>query len=518
MSTRRPIAIYLRASRLVRPLFAELDRRGTSVRAGRRRRPPSTIRGAGDVAVVARLQPHEPVGLPARPPRHLRYTLCLPRATSSACGVPVVNGERAFRHRDLEGAAARAARSARPAATRAPRVINHGAQAPAAAAGLRFPVVVKANIGGSGAGIVRFDTPERTSRPRRARGAARPRRRQRRPGAGVRPGARRPHHPRRGAGRQVPLRHPTSSSAGGTFNLCPADICQTTGGASSSPAACAVDAPKTGLRVEGYAPPPAAIADGRARSCSARRLDVGGIEYMIDDRDGRLVLLRHQRAVELRRRRPAGDRLRSRSSALVDYLDASGHERRGGRRLTMPVRYRLLDAGLRRLAAQRRRRGHGRRPGTTSRRLARRSEQIGYDLTLVAELNLNDIKGIDGAGARRLVHRRRARRGHRAAGADGRRAADLPPAGAARQAGRQHRPHRRRPAVAQRRLVLVGGRGDEATASTSSSTTTATRRTAEWLDVVDGVWTRDHFTYEGQLLPGRRHRSCEPKPVRGRAR
>ena len=29
------------------------------------------------------------------------------------------------------------------------------------------------------------------------------------------------------------------------------------------------------------------------------------------------------------------------------------------------------------------------------RRLARRSEQIGYDLTLIAELNLNDIKGID---------------------------------------------------------------------------------------------------------------------------
>src|SRR5580700_1654251 len=30
-----------------------------------------------------------------------------------------------------------------------------------------------------------------------------------------------------------------------------------------------------------------------------------------------------------------------------------------------------------------------------TRKLAQRSEQIGYDLTLVAELNLNDIKGID---------------------------------------------------------------------------------------------------------------------------
>ena len=28
-------------------------------------------------------------------------------------------------------------------------------------------------------------------------------------------------------------------------------------------------------------------------------------------------------------------------------------------------------------------------------KLARRSEQIGYSLTLIAELNLNDIKGVD---------------------------------------------------------------------------------------------------------------------------
>ena len=50
----------------------------------------------------------------------------------------------------------------------------------------------------------------------------------------------------------------------------------------------------------------------------------------------------------------------------------------------------------------------------------------------------------------------------------------FPPAGAARQAGRQHRPHQRRPAVAQRRVVLVGGRGEEVRRRTSSGTTTAT--------------------------------------------
>ncbi len=64
-----------------------------------------------------------------------------------------------------------------------------------------------------------------------------------------------------------------------------------------------------------------------------------------------------------------------------------------------------------------------------------------------------------GAVARRLVHGRGAGRRHLDARADGGRAADLSRAGAARQAGRQHRPHQRRPAVAQRRLVVVGGRG-----------------------------------------------------------
>ncbi len=42
----------------------------------------------------------------------------------------------------------------------AARVIHHPDSAPVAAKGLRFPIVVKANIGGSGAGIVRYDRQE----------------------------------------------------------------------------------------------------------------------------------------------------------------------------------------------------------------------------------------------------------------------------------------------------------------------------------------------------------------------
>src|SRR5262249_52926882 len=40
------------------------------------------------------------------------------------------------------------------------RVVNHASQVISAARDLRFPIVVKANIGGSGAGVVRYDSRE----------------------------------------------------------------------------------------------------------------------------------------------------------------------------------------------------------------------------------------------------------------------------------------------------------------------------------------------------------------------
>jgi len=72
----------------------------------------------------------------------------------------------------------------------------------------------------------------------------------------------------------------------GSFNLCPADACQTTGGAELNRNACALDAVKNGMRVEAF-DPPAEIRTAVLAIAARTKLDVGGIEYLIDDRDGR---------------------------------------------------------------------------------------------------------------------------------------------------------------------------------------------------------------------------------------
>src|SRR5213596_2174004 len=87
------------------------------------------------------------------------------------------------------------------------------------------------------------------------------------------------------------------------------------------------------------------------------------------------------------------------------------------------------------------------------RRLARASERAGFDLTLIAELNLNDIKGPDAPALDAWSTA--------AALADGGGTSHVSSSGVAREAGREHRPHLGRPAVAQCGVIVVG-RGSEA--------------------------------------------------------
>ncbi|RDC56536.1 hypothetical protein DU508_13205 [Pedobacter chinensis] len=166
------------------------------------------------------------------------------------------------------------------------RVVNHTSQIEKAAEGLRFPIVIKANIGGSGAGIEKFDSIEEV-RLAIAKN---------RIDFGIDHTALvQEFIPARGGyitrvetlgGKYLyGIRVYTS---GESFNLCPADICQTTTGQDLVRNACALDAPKNGLKVEAFTPSKE-IIDNIEKIVQESGVDVGGIEYIIDDRDGRVL-------------------------------------------------------------------------------------------------------------------------------------------------------------------------------------------------------------------------------------
>lgn len=148
------------------------------------------------------------------------------------------------------------------------RVVHRARDIPAAAAELRFPVLVKADIGGAGAGIERYDTPDELAAAV-AEG---------RTPAGINAVTLvQEYAPRRGgkitrietlAGKF--LYAIDIESSGDTFDLCPAD-------------ACAVDRPPVTMTA---AHPPAELIVAAERIVEAAGIDVGGVEYLIDDRDG----------------------------------------------------------------------------------------------------------------------------------------------------------------------------------------------------------------------------------------
>ncbi|HEV2862163.1 MAG TPA: LLM class flavin-dependent oxidoreductase [Pyrinomonadaceae bacterium] len=145
-------------------------------------------------------------------------------------------------------------------------------------------------------------------------------------------------------------------------------------------------------------------------------------------------------------------------------------------------------------------------------RLARRSEEIGYDLTLVAELNLNDIKGVDApsldawttAAALAAVTRR----------------LELMVA---------VRPTFHNPALLAKQAANIDhiGGGNRLSLNVVSSWWAEEARkygvqfdehddryarTAEWLEVVDRAWREDHFSFEGKYYK-LADTVLQPKPV-----
>jgi FMNH2-dependent dimethyl sulfone monooxygenase len=145
-------------------------------------------------------------------------------------------------------------------------------------------------------------------------------------------------------------------------------------------------------------------------------------------------------------------------------------------------------------------------------RLARRSEEIGYDLTLIAELNLNDIKGIEAPSLDAWST-----------------AAALGAVTTSLELMVAVRPTFHSPALLAKQAANVdhisNGRlalnvvsswwEDEARMYGVSFEKHDDRyaRTSEWLDVLNGVWSEDHFSYSGKYYRVE-NTVLQPKSVR----
>jgi glutathione synthase/RimK-type ligase-like ATP-grasp enzyme len=283
MAPARPIGIYFEHPHWFEPLFAELSRREiphVRIDAARHGFDPSRV-GEEISLLFNRMSPS---AWKRGHPEAIFSTRDFLGHLESR-DVPVFNGSRAF---NLE--TSKALQVSLLARLRIPvprtRVVNHPSLLPRAARDLDFPLVVKPNVGGSGAGIVRFDEPLELA-------------------AAVESGTvttsidgtllLQEYHAPRGSsivrvetleGRALyGIRIHLGEGAG--FDLCPADVCKTVDGADLVSAACPVGAAKAGLTVEDYGPPPEVVRDIE-RIARAAHLDVGGIEYLESGRDGRL--------------------------------------------------------------------------------------------------------------------------------------------------------------------------------------------------------------------------------------
>ena len=277
----RPIAVYHEHPDWFKPLFTELEKRGlpyVRLDAASHRFDPGE-----------RSSPYSLVVNRASPSAYLRghggstfHTLHWLRHLERL-GVPVINGSKVYGY-ELSKAAQLDALAELGLPFPRSVAINDPKLAVAAATDLRYPVLVKANIGGSGAGITRYETAAALEAAQAAGQVT----------LGIDGVAL--------VQESAPMRdgHITRVEtidgeyiyainvypATGSFDLCPADACQTTTGVELVGAACAVDAVKSGLRVEGYTPPAEIIAQVEQIS-RFTGLDIGGIEYLVDDRDGK---------------------------------------------------------------------------------------------------------------------------------------------------------------------------------------------------------------------------------------
>ncbi|HEV3393091.1 MAG TPA: hypothetical protein VG103_06230 [Chthoniobacterales bacterium] len=280
--TPKPMAIYYEHPDWFRPLFAELDARDINyikLNASCHSFDPAAA-GPDFSLLFNRMSASAYVRGNGRAIFFTDSYLAYLETT----GIRVLNGSRAFA---LEISKAEQLRLFDSLGLRFPktRVVNCVDEILAAALQIGFPLLVKPNIGGRGAGVVFFESIKQL---RTAIDEAKldfgidrtvlvqefiP--------------ARNGHITRVETLGGKFLYAIDIFTSGQNFNLCPAEICQVQS-VSAFPENRPSDAPTAGLKVKACKPPHSAI-EAVEKIAAVGGIDVGGVEYMIDDRDGRAV-------------------------------------------------------------------------------------------------------------------------------------------------------------------------------------------------------------------------------------
>ena len=283
MQTPTPtLGIYYEHPDWFRPLFRELDRRGV---------PYEPVDATAHV--------HDPTTEPVHPvvfnrmspsawlrqgPEPLFYTGHWLEHLERR-GVRVINGARAWRT-EVSKAAQVGLLDRLGLPHPETRVLSDPSLAPGAAAEIGYPVVVKPNVGGSGAGVRLFRT------------------------SGELEVALEVGELDAGADHTLLVQEAVPAegdrivrvevldgsflyairiyTTGDSFDLCPADVCRSVDGEELERTACPADAPENGLRVEGFTPP-AGVREAVEAILREGGVEIGGVEYMIDARTGETV-------------------------------------------------------------------------------------------------------------------------------------------------------------------------------------------------------------------------------------
>ena len=259
------LAVFYEHPEWFKPLFAALDRRGVDY-------------------LRLSIEPHlfDPADLAAPAPvvfnrlamssflrqdEHAIFYSQAALAHWELAGARVINGSAALA---IDASKARQLSLIRSLGYAAPRtrVVHRREDVARAAEDLRFPVMVKANIGGSGAAMARYDSME--DLVAYAADKMTP--------VGVDGVALVQEYVPAGDGRIIRcetldgrfLYAIALNGAGSTFDLCPADVCM-------------VDKPA--VTIEPFHPDAETIR-AVEKIAQAAHLDIGGIEYMVDDRSG----------------------------------------------------------------------------------------------------------------------------------------------------------------------------------------------------------------------------------------